>query len=121
MRKIVLRDLVFDGVEEDLYSLKLRVGCPGCGSGVDFDADDLTPLGGADNSRLSNLLAKDFGLRRRSGGLGYENEKGLEAFFFGYRCMSCGAKGYVVASVGEIQPTRFQAILEGVLLESEGS
>ena len=115
--EILKNELVFDGAESDFYSFQFEVECLHCKKVIDILADDMLPLEDISDKKLLKLLTKTFKLRRKVGGFNYENEKGLESYYTECSCNSCGNKNYVVASIGEIQPTRFQVCLDGILVK----
>lgn len=117
MNVLAINKLVFDGSEQDFYSFSVEVKCPFCSKDIVFLADDMTPMEEIDVKSLPKSFAKQLNLRRRAGGSIFENNKGLESYAIECQCGNCGGKCIVVAGMGEVQPTRFNVFVEGVVVE----
>jgi ribosomal protein S27E len=115
MNILSINQLVFDGAEQDFYSFRVEVKCPVCDNNLSFLADDMVPMEDLNIGSLPKGFTKQLNLKRRAGGNIFENEKGLESYAMQCECKSCGNKSTVIVGIGEIQPTRFNVVVDGVV------
>lgn len=115
MNVSTIKKLVFDGNEQDLYSFQVEIKCPACSKDISFLADDMIPMATIGAEPHPNSFAKQLKLRRRASGNIFENDKGLESYAIERPCGACDIKCIVIAGIGEIQHSRFNIFLEGVL------
>jgi hypothetical protein len=111
----VLNKLIFDGSEQSFYSFKIEISCPSCGKEIIFLADDMFPMKEMNLKSFPKDFVKQLNLRRRANGKIFKNSHGLEAYAIECQCWDCEARFIVVAGIGEIQPSRFNVFLEGVV------
>ncbi|BDP33274.1 hypothetical protein D8T51_13755 [Vibrio vulnificus] len=118
MNILSINQLVFDGTEQDFYSFRVEVKCPKCFSNLSFLADDMIPIEDLNIGLFPKGFTKQLNLKRRAGGNVFENERGLVSYAMQCKCKSCGTKSAVIAGIGEIQPTRLNVVVEGVVAEA---
>ena len=115
MSALTINKLVFDGSEQDFYSFKIEIKCPICNSSLSFLADDMTPMENLNLKPLPKNFTKQLNLKRRSGGKIFEDKKGLETHSMECKCNNCRTRYIVFAGINEIQPSRFNVIIDGIL------
>jgi ribosomal protein S27E len=113
---LAINQLVFDGIEQDFYSFCVEVKCPVCNNDLSFLADDMISMEDLNMSSFPKGFTKQLNLKRRAGGNILENEKGLESYAMECECKACGTKSTVIAGIGEIQPTRLNVVVDGVVI-----
>lgn len=110
-----VEQLVFDGTENDFYVCKIDIECPRCGAHNSFLAQDMVRLVDFDAKTLPKGVERRLKLRRRSSSGSYEDARGLASYAYRLPCSGCGASIVAIAGIGEIQPARFNVVMNGLI------
>jgi len=116
MTILAINKRVFDGDEQSFYAFRSTFQCPSCGKEIVFCADDMSPIEDVDLASLPKGFEKKLNLRHRAGETFFENHKGLRSHAVQCSCNDCSARLMVVAGIGEVQPSRFNVVVEGIIV-----